>query len=246
MARIIVTKGKEHFPAQEYFVRDTSEDFHIKYGLIRKEDLKKTSGKVKTNTNKEYSIFTPSFIDYYKRMKRGAQIIPLKDIGVILSFTGIGKDSVVMEAGGGSGGFSCFVSQYVKKIVSYEIDDENISLINDNLKYLGIKNVSVKKADVYKKRDEKDFDLILLDLPEPWKAVENASKALKVGGFLVSYSPTITQNQQFVNALTNSLMHVKTIETIERLWKIDKQVVRPVSKSSLHSGFITFARKISE
>jgi len=245
-SRIIATKGREHFPEQEYFVKDISRDFHIKYGIIKKEDLKKKNTKVKTSMNKEYCIFEPQFIDFYKRIRRGPQIIPLKDIGFIISETGIGKDSVILEAGGGSGGFSCFASRYVNKIVSYEIDDENIDLIKNNLKTLGIRNVAVKKADIYGKIAEKNFDMVLLDLPEPWKAVENASGALKTGGFLVSYSPTIMQSQQFVNALTDSLMHIKTVEVSERMWKIEGQVVRPISKSTIHSGFITFARKISK
>ena len=245
-SRMLATRGKEHFPPQEYFVRDISQDFSIRYGIIKKEGLKKKSGKVSTNTGKEYLIFEPQFVDIYKRIRRGAQIIPIKDVGAIISNTGIGRNSVILEAGGGSGGFSCFASQYVKKVISYEIDDENIGIIKDNIKYLGIRNILVKKVDVYKKIDEKSFDMILLDLPEPWRAIENASKALKTGCFLVSYSPTIVQSQQFVNALTESFMHEKTIEMTERMWKIEGQVVRPVSKSILHSGFITFARKIAK
>jgi len=245
-SRIIATKGKEHFPPQEYFVRDISKDFSIKYGKIKKKDLKKKNSRIKTNTGKDYLIFESQFVDDYKRIRRGAQIIPLKDIGMIIATTGIDKSSVILEAGGGSGGFSCFVSKYVKKIISYDIDDESLEVIRHNIKSLEIKNIAVKKADVYKKIDEKNFDMILFDLPEPWKAIENASKALKVGGFLVSYSPTIVQSQQFVNTLTDSLMHVKTVEMTERMWKIEGQVVRPISKSILHSGFITFARKISK
>ena len=244
-ARMLATKGREHFPAQMYFVNDISKDFHIKYGIIKKEDLKKKNTKIKTNTGKEYAIFEPQFINFYKRIKRGAQIIPLKDIGFIIAETGIGKSSVILEAGGGSGGFSCFASGYVKKIISYEIDDDNIEIIKDNIKSLDIKNIIVKKADVYKKIDEKNFDMILLDLPEPWRAIENAEKALKTGGFLVSYSPTIVQSQQFVNALTENLFHMKTVEITEKPWKIEGQIVRPISKASIHSGFITFAKKIS-
>ena len=44
-------------------------------------DLKaKTGSKISSNTKKEFTIFNPYFIDLYRKIKRDAQIIPLKDI----------------------------------------------------------------------------------------------------------------------------------------------------------------------
>ena len=85
-----------------------------------------------------------------------------------------------------------------------------------------------------------------MDLPEPWKAINAAKKALKVGGFLVSYSPTIPQTQDFVNKINKDkdFVHVKTSEIIEREWEIDERKVRPKSQQIGHSGFISFTRRI--
>ena len=94
--------------------------------------------------------------------------------------------------------------------------------------------------------DEKKIDLIVLDLPEPWKAIDAARKSLKVGGFLVSYSPSIPQTTDFVNDINKDkdFVHVKTSEIIERNWEIDGRKVRPRSQQIGHSGFISFVRRI--
>jgi len=247
--RIIATKGREYIPSQEYFVRDANKDFHTKYGIIKSPDIQKPEGsKIESSMGKEYFVFSAKFIDLYKRIRRHAQVIPLKDIGLIIATTGIGKNSVVLEAGGGSGGFSCFVSRFVKKIISYDIDDDSIAAIRENVKYLGVKNIKIKKLDIYEKIEDRNIDLVLLDLPEPERAIANANKALKAGGFLVIYAPQISQMQNAMNEVAKfeGLMPAKTVELMEREWKVAGKVVRPISRTNIHSGFISFVRKISK
>jgi tRNA (adenine57-N1/adenine58-N1)-methyltransferase len=111
---------------------------------------------------------------------------------------------------------------------------------------LGLKNVKIKNKDIYESIDEKNIDLVVLDVPEPWKAIGSAKKALKTGGFLVSYSPSIPQSIDFVNEINKDkdFVHVKTSEIIEREWEIDGRKVRPRSQAIGHSGFISFTRRI--
>ena len=116
----------------------------------------------------------------------------------------------------------------------------------ENIQKLNLKNITVKNKSLYDGIDEKEVDLITLDLPEPWKVIQHAAKALKIGGFLVSYSPSVPQVQDFVNELhkNEQLLYMKTVELIERLWEIEGRRVRPKSTGIGHSGFITFARKV--
>lgn len=240
---ILVSKEKK-----EFFVRDMSKDFHTKYGFVKASDLKKKEGsEIKTNIGKGFYIISPSFVDKFKRISRLPQIPLLKDIGAIIALTGVGKNSVVVDAGGGSGGIACFLAHIVKKVVSYEINDHYIKLIKKNRRFLGIKNLSIKKKNIYKKIDEKNVDLIILDLPEPWRAIKSAKRALKIGGFIASYSPTIPQVQQFVEMIEkdDKLINLMTIELMERRWKIEGRIARPQS-GALHSGFLSFARRISK
>ncbi len=233
--------------ARKFYVRDTNTDFHTQYGYIKSSDLKKGSGsKVKTNTGKELSIFSPFFIDIYRKIKRNAQIIPLKDIGLIISETGINKTSKIIDAGVGSGGLSCFLANICREVVSYEIREDFIEIVKKNIELLGLKNHKIRNKDIYEGINERNIDAIILDLPEPWKAIVSAKKALKIGGFLVSYSPSIPQTADFVNTIRRDkdFIHIKTSEIIEREWEIIDRKVRPKSKGIGHSGFLSFCRRV--
>ena len=235
--KVLLTKE-----GRKFYVEDTTKDYHCQFGVVKKEEMKKK--KAKTNTGKELSIIPASFIDNYKRLKRGAQIMILKDLGVILAETGLTKDSVVVDAGSGSGAAAIFFSSYVKKIHSFDNDDRSIKVAEENIVKLGIKNITIKKQDVYEKIPVKNVDLVLLDVPEPWRGLKNAEKALKIGGFLVCYCPQIAQIQETVKKLPDSFILDKVIENMQRLWHISEMQTRPSSKAIGHTGFLMFARKI--
>ena len=233
---------------KKFYVRNIKEDFHTQFGFISKEALAKAKpgDMLKTNTGKELFVFPPSFIDSYGRIKRAPQIIPRKDIAAIVAETGVGKGSVVVDAGTGSGALALFLGNIAKKVVTYEIREDFAKVAAENVAAMGMKNVVLKKKDIYNGIDEKDVDIVTLDLPEPWKAIEPAAKALKIGGFIVSYSPTVPQVSDFIAAVAKnkSLLPVKTIEIIEREWEFNDRVVRPLSQQIGHSGFLTFVRKV--
>lgn len=236
--RIVLSKFEKHMV-------DSTKDFHTQYGVIKKCDFKKKSIMV---GKEEFFILEPSFIDYYKQIRRLAQIISLKDIGSIITNTGINRDSVVMDAGTGSAGLACFLAKIVKKVVSYDINDEHVVIAKSNIKNLGIKNIELKKGDVFKPAQikEKDMDVFVLDVTEPWKGVKTAEKVLKKGGFLVSYSPNINQVERFVKALSDKFLYEKTVEIIEREWTVKDLVLRPRMKDLGHTGFLSFARIIKK
>ena len=256
-AKIAVKKAKKQYikeldkevtvskPAQ-YYIEDTSKDFHCTDGIITKSDLVKESSVAKSSKGKEYSIFPASFSDDYRRIKRLAQIIPLKDIAAIMAGTGVGSDSRVIDSGTGSGAVSLFMARHVKEVITYDINDDHIAVAKENAKTLGIKNIKFNKGDIKEGIKEKDADLFVLDIPEPWAATKTLDKALKIGGFAVIYCPTIPQTADFVNAIKDKeqFMHIKTIEIIERKWEIDGRKVRPKGQEIGHSGFLTFVRKI--
>ena len=231
---------------RKFLVKD-SKDLHTEYGYFKKEELKKAKpgSKIKTNTGKEFTVFNASFIDLYRKIKRMAQIIPLKDIGLILTETGINKKSIIVDAGAGSGAIACFFANIAKKVVTYDVREDFIEIVKHNIQFLNLKNITIKNKDIYDGIDEKNVDLVLLDLPEPWKALASTEKALKPGGFLASYSPTIPQVMDFVNEVrkNKNFVYIKTSEIIEREWELIDRKVRPKSQAIGHSGFVSFARR---
>lgn len=228
-----------------FYVENIGKDFHTQYGFIRKSSLRKKRGIVKTNKGVEMSIFEPSFTDMYRKMKRHAQIITPKDAGVIIANTGITKNSFVVDIGSGSGALACFIGAIVRKVVTYDIDPRSIKTTKENLGMMGLKNVTVKQKDACAKIDEKNADVITIDMNEPWNAMDNAHKALRVGGFIAVYCPNITQMLQAVNeARAKGLIILKSIELIEREWVLEGRRARPDFKGLGHTGFISFLRKV--
>lgn len=232
---------------EKYFVKDASKDYHCEHGFFTSADLGKKAGSmVKTNLGKEFSVINAGFTDRFERIKRNAQIVSLKEIGLIVAETGLDKDSVVVDAGAGSGALCCFLAHLCKEVITYDVRDDFIEIVKKNKESLGLKNLTIKKGDVYETIDESGADVVTLDVPEPWKALRPAAGALKAGGFIVSYSVTAPQMADFVNALhaDEHFVHVKTIELIQREWEADGRKVRPKTTQVVHTGFLSFGRKV--
>lgn len=231
---------------KEFFVKDLNQDFHTEFGFVKKSDLKKSNARVKTNKGTELYILEPSFTDKFKKIKRGPQIILPKDIGTIITETGINKNSIVLDAGGGSGSLSCFLAHLCKKVIAYEIRKNFVRIIEENKKLFEIKNLTIKNKDITQGITEKNLDLITLDLPEPWQVIKHVEKSLKPGAFLVAYLPTITQVTQLVDSVKKSkkLFYVKTLENLQREWIVNGKVVRPETQMLGHTGFIIISRKV--
>ncbi len=236
--------------ARKIWVVSEERDFATHLGTINSSQLNARSGSkvVAKDTGKIFFVFKPGWSDLFSKIKRLPQIMPKKDVGLIIAETGIGKESLVVDGGTGSGALACSLARIARKVVTYETKPECISLARENAELLKLKNLVVKQKDMTKGIDERNVDLITLDLPEPWLVLEHASKALKPGGWLASYSPQITQVQQFVEELLKreEFLHFKSVEVIERAWRVEGRIVRPESIAIAHSGFITFARKLTK
>lgn len=233
---------------RSFYIRSMSKDVHTQFGYIKAADIKKADvgDELVTNKGKKMFLLDAGFIDVYGKIKRGAQIVPRKDIGLILAETGVNKKSRVVDAGGGSGALTLMLANSVKEVVTYEIREDFYKIVDENVKFLGFKNVTLKNDDIYKGVAEKNVDLMTLDLPEPWLVIEHAAKALVPGGYLVSYSPSVPQMMDFVNEVlrNDNFLHVKSCEVMEREWEVHERKVRPKTQMIGHSGFLSFCRLI--
>ncbi len=181
---------------------------------------------------------------HYRRLKRGPQVILPKDIGPIIAYTGVNKNSICVDAGTGSGWLAVSLARIAKQVVSYDNREDFIKIAERNRQNEGLDNLTIKLGDVKKRIAEKDVDLVTLDLPDAHKAIKNAYKALKAGGFVVGYLPHMEQVKDFVNALQKAgFGTMVTLETIERDILVREQGVRPSTKGVWHTGYLVFAQK---
>ncbi|VVB66718.1 tRNA (adenine(57)-N(1)/adenine(58)-N(1))-methyltransferase TrmI [Candidatus Gugararchaeum adminiculabundum] len=184
------------------------------------------------------------FSPLLKRLKRGPQVILPKDFGMIVALTGITKKSLAVDAGAGSGWLAVLLGNICKKVVSYEWREDFVELAKANVKRAELKNVKIKHADIFKGIEEKEVDLITLDLADSDKVVVHAAGALKSGGFVVGYLPHAEQVQRFAKACNAAgFRNVFTIECIVREYLVREQGFRPENTGLTHTAYLTFAQK---
>lgn len=216
-------------------------DFHTQFGFLKERDIK--NGFAGRNKYGNFIVFDANFIDNVHEIKRGPAIINQKDIGLIMATTGIGKDSKVVDAGSGSGHLISYLARIGCEVTSYEINPEFYRIAQENIKNLKLE-VKIKNKDIYLGIDEKNLDLITLDLLSPWKVTSHAEKSLKSGGFLVAYLTNINQVMELVESFADKFYLWKVSEVLEREWIVENLKVRPKHHMLAHTGFLVFARKI--
>jgi tRNA (adenine57-N1/adenine58-N1)-methyltransferase len=186
--------------------------------------------------------------DVMKKLSRGPQIVTLKDAAMISAFTGMGPGDLVVDAGAGSGFLAIYMGNLVRpegRVVSYEKREDFAELAARNVKKAGLEQyVQVNLKDIFLGIDEKDVDVITLDMPEPWHAIDHAKGALKDGGYLVSYVPSVEQFRAFVLACQEKgLIHERTMECTVREMLVKERGTRPENVALVHTGYLTFIRK---
>lgn len=199
--------------------------------------------------DQEYMVLSPSILDKLDAVKRKAQIILPKDAFQIVGMCDISSGSTVIECGAGSGAMTIVLAHFVApsgKVITYDNREDFINIARSNLINAGLENyVEFRLGDVSAGFSEQNVDAIILDIPQPWLAVEHSLAALKPGGFFAAYVPTTNQVEKFVATLKkHRYVEIKTIETLQREIVVGEGGVRPSFDMLGHTGYTTFARKI--
>jgi tRNA (adenine57-N1/adenine58-N1)-methyltransferase len=225
--------------------------FHTHAGIVAHDDIigGPEGSTVLGSTGRQFLVFRPTLADTVLKMPRGAQVIYPKDLGAILLAADIAPGHRVLEAGVGSGALSMTVLRAGASIVGYEIREDFATRAKANVRDMLGPDVPyrVEVRDVTEGIDEAQLDRVLLDLPEPWAVVAPAAKALRPGGILLSYLPTINQTAQLRGELERGgFCLAETVEILRRTWHIEDRSIRPDHRMVGHTGFLTTARRLSD
>jgi tRNA (adenine57-N1/adenine58-N1)-methyltransferase len=226
-------------------------EFHSHAGYVAHTDLigVDEGATVKSTRGTPYVALRPTLEDFVLEMPRGAQVIYPKDLGPILVFADIAPGVRVLESGVGSGALSMAMLRAGAAIVGYELREDFAQRAQTNVSsFLDREAVSrfrVELRDCYDGIDERQLDRVVLDLPEPWRVVPHAEQALRPGGILVAYTPSIVQATQLREALRRDVwLSARTLEVLHRTWHIDPPSVRPDHRMVAHTGFLSAARLV--
>ena len=206
----------------------------------------------RTTMSQSFLALKPTLAEFMLHMPRVTQILYPKDIGSIIVLADIFPGANLVEAGLGSGALTMALLRAIGrdgKIITYEIRQDHVEAAMDNVRAFipQYSNLEIKSADIYTGITEKEVDRVVLDVPEPWRVVQTAADALKLGGIFLSFLPTILQVHRLAEALSADGRYqlVDTMETLQRQWHVSERSVRPAHRMVAHSGFITTARRCS-
>ncbi|TMK50141.1 MAG: tRNA (adenine-N1)-methyltransferase [Actinobacteria bacterium] len=229
------------------------QSYHFHRGIVAHDLLigQPEGVTVRTTSGAAVIALRPTFAEFVLKMKRGAQVVYPKDLAMILLHGDVYPGANVLEAGAGSGALTMALLRAVGpegRVVTYELREDFAALARSNVEaFLGkAENLEIKIGSVYEPVEETGIDRIVLDVPEPWRVLEGAARALRPGGIFVAYLPTVLQIHSLVEALHEdpSWTLVSSFETLVRPWHVEGRSVRPEHRMVAHTGFITTARRI--
>jgi tRNA (adenine57-N1/adenine58-N1)-methyltransferase len=233
---------------KEFFANVNQKKLNLSEGILELTSVigEKFGTKIKSHKGIMFSVVKPNLGDYFKKkLKRMPQVITQKDAGIILGMTCLENNAKVVEAGTGSAFATLFFAKFCNKgkVYSYEIREDFYKNAKKNIEKLNYNNIILKNKNILDGIDEKDVDIILLDMKKAEEAISLAFKSLKSGGYLVVYSPYIEQVKATVLEIEKlDFTNVQTIENILRHWDVREHTL-PKRYGTMHTGFITFARK---
>jgi tRNA (adenine57-N1/adenine58-N1)-methyltransferase catalytic subunit len=251
--RVLLIDGRD----RRYLVTlGTGKQFHSHLGAVAHDDLigRSEGVQVRASGGARLLAFRPTMADFVLKMRRGAQVVYPKDIGLILVYADVFPGARVIEAGTGSGSLTLALSRAVGdqgRVISYELREDHHAQAVENVStwYEGMggkpENLELRVGDVFEGVEETGFDRMILDLPEPWRAVGTTTHALAPGGVLCCYLPTVPQVMETVEAMRRGgFALLSTFEGLLRTWNVEGASVRPDHRMVAHTGFLVTGRKL--
>lgn len=199
---------------------------------------------------KDVVLLRPNVADLAATLERKAQIILPKDASRIVFELGLGPGHRVLESGIGSGGLTIPLLWAVGptgKVVVQELRGEFADWGRDNVKRAGLAaGLEVHLGDLVLGANPEvkgPFDAVVLDQPEPWKALPNVIPLLAAGCTVACYTPQVSQMEETSKTLAAlGFAAVRQMELIERSWEVKERGSRPSFEGLGHTGFLVLGR----
>lgn len=225
-------------------------------GTVAHDDLLGQPEGIRVRASKGARLLAlrPTAADWTLKAPRGAQVVYPKDQAMIVNLADIAPGCEVVEAGAGSGALTTALLRAVRpggRVISFERREDFADVAR--------RNVAARLGDVGDAWElvvddagdrlaERACDRVVLDLLEPWELVGAAATALRAGGVLCAYTPTVTQVTRLREALVaaGGWARAETVETLQRGWHVDGLAVRPDHRMVAHTAFLNLARRVPD
>lgn len=242
-----------------YLVDDENRKHWLKvaYGMLKISSLGTVDGSrfkdlddgsAFTVAGKNFTVFRPGTVELIESLERGAQIITPKDAASILLNCDVKSGNTILEIGAGSGGLTTALTSAVApngKVHTVEFKEENALRALKNLKRTGLDQYwTFQIGDAREVKVDIVADALIMDMPDPDRALDNLLPCLRAGGRVCAYIPNTNQLELIVNTLRDrNFCDVFSIEIIQRGMEVHRGGVRPSFEMLGHTGYLVFGRK---
>jgi tRNA (adenine57-N1/adenine58-N1)-methyltransferase len=238
---------------KRYLVRlHESETLHHHLGAVRHADIvgQPDGARVRSSQGRVFTAVRPRLIDAVLEMPRKSGIVYPKDAAYLLAWADIAPGQRVLESGVGSGALTLQLLRAVGErgqLLGYDVRTDFLELALNNVHAYAEPrptNLLLREHDIYSGIPDAGIDRVVLDLPEPWRVLAYLPEALRPGGWVAAYTPSIVQASQFVDAVraAGHFVQIETSEVLVRGWHVQGQAVRPEHEMVGHTGFVNVAR----
>jgi tRNA (adenine57-N1/adenine58-N1)-methyltransferase len=198
-----------------------------------------------------FLVLRPSYAELIPSLPRRAQPIYPKDVGVLIHWGDIGPGMQVVEIGTGPAALTLALLRAVGptgRLTSYEIREDFAAAARENVaRFHGpAPEWTIRVQDATLGLAERDADRVVVDVPEPWHLLGQIADALRPGGIVSCFLPTLLQVKSIVDALHEhpAFGHVTTVEAFLRDWHVEGRSIRPAHRMVAHTGLLVFARRM--
>lgn len=182
------------------------------------------------------------FPPYLKKFVRKSQVVLPKDMGTIIAYTGIGKESIVAEGGSGSGFSAIQFANICKKVYSYEIREDHYSFAKKNIDKSKLDNIELVNSSI-EELNISELDLIFLDLKDSHVQIPTLQHLIKKKGYMVGYLPNVEQAKEFSLECEKYFSSVFTVTTQIVSYEVRDFGFRPSHFVMNHTAYLVFAEK---
>ncbi|MGB9301417.1 MAG: tRNA (adenine-N1)-methyltransferase [Anaerolineae bacterium] len=248
---LVLLLGKD---GKRFIVRLTpGESLHTHRGFIKHDEMlgQPFGAQLTSHLGYPFYLLRPSIHDLIMNVRRESQIIYPKESGYVLLKMNILPGSRVIEAGTGSGAMTIALARGVMpsgRVYSYDRRQDMIDLATRNLSRVGVLDlVDLKCQGIAEGFDEKEVDALFMDVREPQLYVGRVKEALAPGSFFGALVPTTNQVSALLEELElRGFVDLEVSEMLLRHYKTVAARLRPEDRMVAHTGYLVFARPLSE
>jgi tRNA (adenine57-N1/adenine58-N1)-methyltransferase len=228
-------------------------EFHSHKGVIRHEEIagRPEGTAVLSGTGQRFIAFRPRIGERMLKVRRRTQIVYPKDAGWLILALDVKPGSRIIEMGTGSGAFTLLLAQLIGptgRIYTFDRRADFLENALSNLERYGLLDrVEGQVLEAGEPFPVEDVDAVFLDLPEPWRAVPAAQRALSPGRPIALLVPTAEQLKAAHQSLEEAgFAAIEAVEILERRMLVRaREGVRPFERMVGFTGYLLSARKLA-